>query len=89
MIGTNKKDAADTVAKVVADAEAGLLEAPRPDADECAQWLASCAPDAVTWEGWEAIDEQERAAGEPHAPARQAGRLADLVAAGRAAGVQS
>ena len=88
VIGTNKKDAADTVAKIVADAEAGVLEAPRPDADECAQWLAACAPDAVTWEGWQAIDEHERAAGEATAPARQARRLADLVAAGRAAGVQ-
>ena len=34
VIGTNKKDAADTVAKIVADAEAGVLDAPRPDADD-------------------------------------------------------
>ena len=31
VIGTNKKDAADTVAKVVADAEAGVLDGERPD----------------------------------------------------------
>ena len=37
VIGTNKKDAADTVAKIVADAEAGALDASRPDADECAR----------------------------------------------------
>jgi ferredoxin--NADP+ reductase len=86
VIGTNKKDAADTVAKVVADAEAGALNAPRPEADECAQWLAACAPDAVTWEGWQAIDEHERAAGEPHGrPRVKLVRLADLVAAGRGA----
>jgi len=86
VIGTNKKDAADTVAKVVADAEAGALDVPRPDADECAQWLAACAPDAVTWEGWQAIDEHERAAGEPHGrPRVKLVRLADLVAAGRGA----
>jgi ferredoxin--NADP+ reductase len=86
VIGTNKKDAADTVAKIVADAEAGTLNAPRPDADECAQWLAACAPDAVTWEGWQAIDEVERAAGEPQGrPRVKLVRLADLVAAGRGA----
>jgi ferredoxin/flavodoxin---NADP+ reductase len=88
VIGTNKKDAADTVAKIVADAEAGALDAERPDADECAQWLAACSRDAVTWEGWQAIDEQERAAGEPHGrPRVKLVRLADLVAAGR--GVRS
>ena len=88
VIGTNKKDAADTVAKIVADAEAGVLEAPRPDADDCAQWLAVCAPDALTWEGWQAIDEHERAAGEPHGrPRVKLVRLADLMAAGR--GVRS
>jgi ferredoxin--NADP+ reductase len=86
VIGTNKKDAADTVAKVVADAEAGVLDAPRPDAEECAQWLAGRAPEAVTWEGWQAIDEHERAAGEPHGrPRVKLVRLADLVAAGRGA----
>ena len=89
VIGTNKKDAVDTVAKIVADAEAGVLDGERPDADELATWLAACAPDAVTWEGWQAIDEHERAAGEPHGrPRIKLVRLADLVAAGRRA-VQS
>ena len=84
VIGTNKKDAVDTVAKVVADAEAGVLDGERPDADELAAWLATRAPDAVTWEGWQAIDEHERAAGEPHGrPRIKLVRLADLVAAGR------
>ncbi len=84
VIGTNKKDAADTVAKIVADAEAGVLDGDRPDADELAAWLAGRAPDAVTWEGWQAIDEHERAAGEPHGrPRVKLVRLADLVAAGR------
>jgi ferredoxin--NADP+ reductase len=84
VIGTNKKDAADTVARIVEDAEAGRLDAPRADADECAQWLAERAPDAVTWEGWQAIDEHERAAGEPHGrPRVKLVKVADLVAAGR------
>jgi ferredoxin/flavodoxin---NADP+ reductase len=61
-----------------------LLEASRPDAGECAEWLAGCAPEAVTWEGWRAIDEHERTAGEPHGrPRIKLVRLADLVAAGR------
>ncbi len=78
VIGTNKKDAADTVAKIVEDAEAGTLSAPSADAVD---W-----PDAVTWEGWQAIDEHERAAGEPHGrPRVKLVRLTDLVAAGHRA----
>ena len=85
VIGTNKKDAADTVAKIVADAEAGRLGEPASaDADECAEWLAACAPDAVLWEGWQAIDEHERRAGEPQGrPRIKLVRLDELVAAGR------
>ena len=78
VIGTNKKDAADTVAKIVEDAEAGLLDGPKAEADG---W-----PDAVTWEGWQAIDEHERAAGEPHGrPRAKLVRHEDLVAASRRA----
>ncbi|MEA2428354.1 MAG: ferredoxin/flavodoxin---NADP+ reductase, partial [Thermoleophilaceae bacterium] len=66
VIGTNKKDAADTVAKIVEDAEAGALNSPdSPDPDAVAAWVAERAPDAVTWQGWQAIDEHERGAGEP------------------------
>jgi ferredoxin--NADP+ reductase len=85
VIGTNKKDAADTVAKIVADAEAGLLGSPgSADADDCAEWLATCAPDAVLWDGWQAIDEHERRAGEPQGrPRVKLVRLEELVAAGR------
>jgi len=76
VIGTNKKDAADTVARILEDAEAGRLNAPAADADG---W-----PDAVTWEGGQAIDERERAAGEPHGrPRVKLVRHADLVAVGR------
>ena len=83
VIGTNKKDAADTVAKIVEDAE--RLPAPQADGDDCLRWLASCAPEAVSWQGWQAIDEAERAAGEPHGrPRVKLVRLAELVEAGRA-----
>jgi ferredoxin--NADP+ reductase len=88
VIGTNKKDAADTVARIAEDLEAGRLDGERPDADEVAEWLAGCAPEAVTWEGWQAIDEHERSAGEPHGrPRVKLVRLTDLVAAGRASRV--
>lgn len=59
VIGTNKKDAADTVARILEDQEAGRLNEPplAPDGE----WLA----EAVTWEGWLAIDAHETTAGEP------------------------
>jgi len=68
VIGTNKKDAADTVAKVLEDARAGRL--PEPDAaladpDATAHWLRDAAPAVVEWDGWQAIDAHERGLGEP------------------------
>jgi ferredoxin--NADP+ reductase len=67
VIGTNKKDAADTVARILEDREAGALNAPdHPDADACEAWLAERCPDLVTWEGWRAIDEHESSLGAPH-----------------------
>src|SRR3954463_3009144 len=54
VIGTNKKDAADTVARVAEDAEAGRLnEAASPDPEECESWLRDSVPTLVTWEGWQ------------------------------------
>ena len=85
VIGTNKKDAADTVAKVVADAEAGALGSPvQTDPDAAAELVARCAPDAVTWAGWQSIDEQERAAGTPQGrPRVKLVRVGELLAASR------
>jgi ferredoxin--NADP+ reductase len=85
VIGTNKKDAADTVARILEDAEAaGLNDPARPDPTEIAEFLAQRAPDAVTWEGWQAIDAYEKSAGEPHGrPRVKLVRLADLVGASR------
>jgi ferredoxin--NADP+ reductase len=87
VIGTNKKDAADTVARIVQDA--GAYNAPaHPDGDAIAEWVLERAPDVVTWEGWQAIDAHEREQGEPHGrPRVKLVRLADLLAAGRGAGV--
>ncbi len=86
VIGTNKKDAADTVARIAEDAAAGVLNAPsEPDPDATAEWIAGRAPNAVSWEGWRSIDEHERRAGEPHGrPRVKLVKLADLIAAARA-----
>jgi ferredoxin--NADP+ reductase len=67
VIGTNKKDAADTVAKVVEDREQGRLASPG-DADPAAveSWLRARVPGIVSWDGWSAIDAHERQLGEPH-----------------------
>ena len=66
VIGTNKKDAADTVARIVEDRDAARLNEPA-DADPhaVATRLAALAPGLVTWAGWTAIDAHERAAGAP------------------------
>ncbi len=67
VIGTNKKDAADTVARIVEDREAGALPAPViADSEVVGEWLRSRTADVVSWDGWRAIDEHEKAAGEPH-----------------------
>jgi ferredoxin--NADP+ reductase len=67
VIGTNKKDASDSVAKLLADAEEGRLNAPTaPDPEATAAWLADRVPGLVTWDGWSAIDMHEREQGKPH-----------------------
>ncbi len=96
MIGTNKKDAADTVARILEDEQAGTLGTPADaDPDSVAAWLAERVPDAVTWEGWQAIDAVEKAAGEAQGrprvklvtleELREAGRLTPRAGSGRRA----
>ena len=62
VIGTNKKDAAETVDLLLEDAEAGLLR--RDDATDIATLLADRGVTPVTDAGWQAIDAVERARGE-------------------------
>ncbi len=87
VIGTNKKDAADTVARIVEDAEAGRLGEPSPedaDPEAVAAWLRERVPDLVTWSDWEAIDAHESALGQPAGrPRVKLVRLAELIEAGR------
>jgi ferredoxin/flavodoxin---NADP+ reductase len=67
VIGTNKKDASDTVARIREDLAAGALNRPAApaDRDAVAAWLAERAPGSVRWDGWVRIDEHERSIGEP------------------------
>jgi ferredoxin--NADP+ reductase len=65
IIGTNKKDATETVQLLLEDARDGRL--PRAAApQDLAEVLAARGADAVLYVGWEAIDRVEKAAGEPH-----------------------
>jgi ferredoxin--NADP+ reductase len=80
VIGTNKKDAADTVARILEDAEHGRLNEPGEGASaEIEQWLRSRVDDLVTWKGWESIDVYEQRAGEPVGrPRVKLVRIADM-----------
>lgn len=70
VIGTNKKDAQETVDAILADLTSSNGSAPsrhrpeRPDAEAVEQLLRERQPQLVTYEGWEAIDRHERARGE-------------------------
>jgi ferredoxin/flavodoxin---NADP+ reductase len=67
IIGTNKKDSQDTVDSLLADHAAGKLPQPAvSDPDAILQLLAERCPEHITYAHWEAIDEAERSAGEPH-----------------------
>jgi ferredoxin--NADP+ reductase len=67
IIGTNKRDAQETVDRLLEDVDAGrLLEPADPDRESLDALLAERAPDHVTYAGWEAIDRAEKSAGEPH-----------------------
>ena len=65
MIGTNKKDAQETVDNLLADLEAGRLGGDAADSAAVESWLAERAPEHVTYTGWEAIDSAEQERGKP------------------------
>ncbi len=65
VIGTNKKDAAETVEALLADAEAGLVGGQAATSETVDDLLAERGVDVVFYTGWEAIDAAERARGEP------------------------
>ena len=66
IIGTNKRDAQETVDLLLEDLDAGrLLDPADPDRESLDALIAERRPDAVSYAGWQAIDEAERTAGEP------------------------
>jgi ferredoxin/flavodoxin---NADP+ reductase len=66
IIGTNKRDAQETVEAMLEDLDAGRLNEPaEPSRDALEELLDERKPDHVTYTGWEAIDRVEKAAGEP------------------------
>ena len=65
VIGTNKKDAQETVDHLFADLEADRLPEPTPEAGAIEELLAERAPEYVEWDGWELIDAAEQERGKP------------------------
>jgi ferredoxin--NADP+ reductase len=82
VIGTNKSDAAETVASLLQDAGA-LPPAPERDPDAVPALLAERGVDVVTWDGWRAIEAAEAELGQ--AQGRAAVKIADRAALLRAA----
>ncbi len=66
VIGTNKKDANETIDLLLEDLAAGVLLDPAPIGDEALEaFVRERQPQLVDYEGWVAIDRHERALGEP------------------------
>ena len=66
VIGTNKRDAQETVDHLLEDLAEGRLPEPAdPTPTRSRRWCAERKPDVVSYAGWEAIDAAEKAAGEP------------------------
>jgi ferredoxin--NADP+ reductase len=64
ILGTNKRDAEETVGRLVEDLRAGTLPEPAsPRREQIEALLAERRPDLVTVEGWRAIDRREVADG--------------------------
>jgi ferredoxin/flavodoxin---NADP+ reductase len=81
VIGTNKKDAADTAARILEDAGGGRLNEPeQSDPDGIQHWLRGRVPGLTTWAGWEAIDRFETTLGERQGrPRVKLIRVSDII----------
>jgi ferredoxin--NADP+ reductase len=64
VIGTNKKDATETVDRLLEDALAGRLQNSGAPADGVLELLQERGVDVVAYAGWESIDLRERGRGE-------------------------
>jgi ferredoxin/flavodoxin---NADP+ reductase len=88
ILGTNKRDAEETVSSLVEDLRAGALpQPPNPGREQIDALLAERKPDLVTVEGWRAIDghELERGRSEQRPRVKLASRD-ELLAAAAAPG---
>ena len=67
VIGTNKRDAQETVDNLIQDLHDGRLAEPSAGSapEDVEGLLSERAPDHVTYAGWELIDAAEKGAGEP------------------------
>ena len=65
VIGTNKKDASETVELLLEDAAAGAFGGRETSFEAVDSLLAERGVDVVTYAGWQAIDAAERGRGEP------------------------
>jgi ferredoxin--NADP+ reductase len=83
VIGTNKKDATETVELLLEDAEAGRIGT-SPPAGALEELLDERGVEYVSYPGWEAIDTGERGRGEPFGrPRVKFLTWEELLAAGR------
>jgi ferredoxin--NADP+ reductase len=67
VIGTNKKDAQETIDNLFEDVEKGRMPEPAIGEGELTieELLAERSPDTISFAGWEAIDAAEKGKGEP------------------------
>jgi len=88
VIGTNKRDAQETVGHLLEDVAEGRLNEPAdPDPAAIEALIAERKPDYVSFSGWQAIDAAEVAAGEPLGrPRVKFTRVGDMLEAAREAG---
>jgi ferredoxin--NADP+ reductase len=91
VIGTNKKDAQETVSNLFADLEAGRVGSPSdPDAASVLEMIGERCPECVTFRGWQAIDEAEQEAGRPHGrPRVKFCKVSEMVEVARGTPVSS
>jgi ferredoxin--NADP+ reductase len=84
-IGTNKSCAAQTVAELVADYNAGRLADPAGRPAELDRLVRARQPDLVDGAGWKAIDEAEQARGGDSRPRDKFTTIPEMLAAAASA----
>ncbi|GAB7003400.1 FAD-dependent oxidoreductase [Nocardioides sp. AN3] len=82
ILGSNKRDAEETVTRFAADLDSGILPIrPTHSSSQLDQWVASRKPTSITVEGWHAIDRYERERGQAgNRPRLKLTSLSDLLA---------